>query len=41
MNENTAELTLGPVFFNWKPEVRCDFYFCIADEAPVGKVTIG
>ena len=30
-----SELTLGPVLFNWEPERWRDFYFRIADEAPV------
>ncbi len=37
----TAALTLGPVLFNWQPERWRDFYFRIADEAPVDTVTIG
>jgi len=32
---NQSELTLGPVLFNWQPERWRDFYFRIADEAPV------
>ena len=32
---NRSELTLGPVLFNWEPERWRDFYFRIADEAPV------
>jgi O2-independent ubiquinone biosynthesis protein UbiV len=38
---NTAEVTLGPVLFNWTPEAWRDFYFRIADEAPVGTVYLG
>lgn len=37
----TAELSLGPVLFNWTPEVWRDFYFRIADEAPVETVFVG
>lgn len=37
----SAKLTLGPVLFNWKPEALRDFYFRIADEAPVATVHIG
>ena len=37
----TPELTLGPVLFNWKPEAWRDFYFRIADEAPVTMVYVG
>ncbi len=36
-----AEVTLGPVLFNWQPERWRDFYFRIADEAPVSTVTLG
>lgn len=35
------EISLGPVLFNWKPEVWRDFYFRIADEAPVATVYVG
>lgn len=35
------QLTLGPVLFNWKPEAWRDFYFRIADEAPVDGVVVG
>jgi len=35
------QLTLGPVLFNWKPELWRDFYFRIADEAPVDTVVVG
>lgn len=36
-----CELTLGPVLFNWAPEAWRDFYFRIADEAPVAVVYLG
>jgi collagenase-like PrtC family protease len=36
-----AALTLGPLYFHWPPEVRRDFYFRIADEAPVDSVCLG
>ena len=36
-----SELTLGPVLFNWTPEAWRDFYFRIADEAPVTAVFLG
>jgi collagenase-like PrtC family protease len=36
-----SELTLGPVLFNWSPERWRDFYFRIADEAPVECVYLG
>jgi collagenase-like PrtC family protease len=38
---NKSELTLGPVLFNWEPERWRDFYFRIADEAPVTAVYLG
>jgi collagenase-like PrtC family protease len=41
MREQTSELTLGPVLFNWEPERWRDFYFRIADEAPVTTVYLG
>ncbi len=37
----SAALALGPVFFNWPPEKLRDFYFRIADEAPVDIVHVG
>jgi collagenase-like PrtC family protease len=40
-HDGGAEITLGPVLFNWKPERWRDFYFRIADEAPVGTVYLG
>ncbi|MEO5337347.1 MAG: U32 family peptidase [Magnetospirillum sp. WYHS-4] len=36
-----AKLTLGPVLFNWAPEKWRDFYFQVADEAPVDTVYVG
>ena len=36
-----SALTLGPILYNWKPERRRDFYFRIADEAPVDCVYLG
>lgn len=36
-----AQLTMGPVLFNWEPEVWRDFYFRIADEADVDSVSVG
>ena len=35
------KLTLGPVLFNWPPDKWRDFYFRIADEAPVDVVYLG
>ncbi len=37
----SPQLTLGPVLFNWAPERWRDFYFRIADEAPVSVVYLG
>ena len=36
-----TSLTLGPVLFNWQPERWRDFYFQMADEAPVDTVYVG
>lgn len=36
-----AKLTLGPCLFNWAPEKWRDFYFHVADEAPVESVYLG
>jgi collagenase-like PrtC family protease len=41
MSGAPTELTLGPNLFNWAPEVWRDFYFRIADEAPVSVVYLG
>ncbi|MFQ5534183.1 MAG: U32 family peptidase [Sphingomonadales bacterium] len=38
---STRKLTLGPVLFNWAAERKRDFYFRIADEAPVDVVYVG
>jgi len=37
----TAQLTLGPVLFNWPAERWRDFYFSVAEEAPVDCVYLG
>lgn len=37
----SAKLTLGPVLFHWPPEEWRDFYFRVADEAPVDSVCLG
>lgn len=37
----TATLSLGPVLFNWDAEEKRDFYFRIADEAPLDTVYVG
>jgi O2-independent ubiquinone biosynthesis protein UbiV len=36
-----AQLTLGPLLYHWSPERRRDFYFKVADEAPVDCVYFG
>ncbi|MGE0109929.1 MAG: U32 family peptidase [Bdellovibrionales bacterium] len=38
---NAQKLTLGPLVYNWQPETRRDFYFRIADEAPLDEVYLG
>lgn len=40
-DDSRALLTLGPVLFNWPAERWRDFYFRMADEAPVDRVYIG
>jgi collagenase-like PrtC family protease len=35
------QLTLGPVLFNWNPDQWRDFYFRIAEEAPIDTVVVG
>lgn len=37
----SAQLTMGPVLFNWEPQVWRDFYLRVADEAPVDTVYLG
>ena len=37
----SPRLTLGPVYFLWEGAKWRDFYFKIADEAPVDRVVIG
>ncbi len=37
----TSHLTMGPILFHWAEDVWRDFYFCLADEAPVDTVYIG
>ena len=39
--DEAAEITLGPVLFHWRPETWRDFYYRIADEAPVDIVYLG
>lgn len=40
-SEHKAYLTLGPILFHWKPETWRDFYFRMADEAPIDIAYIG
>lgn len=37
----TATLSLGPLLFNWDAEDKRDFYFRMADEAPLDTVYLG
>lgn len=37
----SQKLTIGPIQFHWPASVWRDFYFRMADEAPVEKVYIG
>jgi collagenase-like PrtC family protease len=39
--ERNGKLSLGPVLFNWPPDLWRDFYFRMADEAPVDIVYVG
>ncbi len=36
-----TKLTMGPNLFKWQPEVWRDFYFRLADEAPLDSVYLG
>ncbi|AJY46045.1 ubiquinone anaerobic biosynthesis protein UbiV [Martelella endophytica] len=36
-----TELTLGPVYYLWEGDKWRDFYYRIADEAPVSRVVVG
>lgn len=40
-NMKDISLTLGPVLFNWPVEQWRDFYFHMADEAPIDHVVVG
>jgi collagenase-like PrtC family protease len=37
---SALQLTLGPVLYHWAPEVWRDFYFRMADEAPLDRVVV-
>lgn len=39
--QNAAKLSLGPLLFNWDADKTRDFYFEVADEAPVDTVYVG
>ncbi|MCC6948400.1 MAG: U32 family peptidase [Bradyrhizobiaceae bacterium] len=41
MESSGAAISLGPILFNWQPEAWRDFYFRIADQAPVDTVYVG
>jgi len=41
LTPSKGAITLGPVLYNWEPEVWRDYYFRIADEAPVDTVVVG
>lgn len=41
MKASRTTLTLGPVLFNWPAEQWRDFYYRIADEAPIDHVSVG
>ncbi|MHB1102101.1 MAG: ubiquinone anaerobic biosynthesis protein UbiV [Devosia sp.] len=36
-----SSITIGPLYFYWSPQQKQDFYFRIADEAPVSTVYLG
>ncbi|MBF0269763.1 MAG: U32 family peptidase [Alphaproteobacteria bacterium] len=38
---SSQKLSIGPLLFHWTPERRRDFYFRMADEAPVDSVHLG
>ena len=38
---STAKLSMGPLLFNWDADKIRDFYYEIADEAPVDTVYVG
>lgn len=39
--QTARQLTIGPVLFNWAAQQWQDFYFAVADEAPVEAVYVG
>ena len=41
MPMTSTTLTIGPILFNWPAERWRDFYFRVADEAPVSHVCVG
>ncbi|MBF0354140.1 MAG: U32 family peptidase [Alphaproteobacteria bacterium] len=38
---SSLKISIGPLLFHWTPEQRRDFYFRLADEAPVDTVHLG
>jgi collagenase-like PrtC family protease len=40
-NVMQGKLTIGPILFHWPADKKRDFYFRIADEAPVDTVYLG
>jgi len=38
---SSSKLSLGPLLFNWDAEKTRDFYFAIADDAPIDHVFLG
>jgi len=40
-DDRAGKLALGPILFHWPAETKRDFYFRIADEAPVDVVYLG
>ncbi|HRC27735.1 MAG TPA: U32 family peptidase, partial [Alphaproteobacteria bacterium] len=36
----TSHLTMGPILFHWAEDIWRDFYFRLADEAPIDTVYI-
>lgn len=41
MTLTASKLTLGPVLYNWQAEKKRDFYYKIADEAPIDTIYLG
>ncbi|WP_371739772.1 U32 family peptidase [Bartonella sp. HY038] len=41
MKNRQISLSMGPVYYLWDADKWCDFYYRIADEAPITSVSIG